>query len=467
MAADNLCKYLVVGALMLAACSGDSSEDTPDMDLPDSTKPVITASKWTSGLVEGGNMGLSPKIALAPDGTIGAAWISAVSSPDGLCTELGEDPPPPDAVTWQIRYGTFDGTSWAIEDVATPRYVGQPRGVDLAFDDSSTALIAGQVGAPAVMFRYCGVHDAAVYRRASAGSWTVDTAVTESGEAAVGEPASDFGTVVGNFPALAVASNGDLALAYKDVHGGGLQSDDFRKADLEMAWKRGGGWTPYAVDPTTGGGDYSDMIFDSQDRPVIVQYVPVENSAAANASGVWVHRSVDDGATWQRVQLYNQPTKQGPSIAKDPSSGKIYVAYYQAQKGYPIVASLEDESNFESVANGWKLEDLGDSRYDEGYGTSIAVSGNGTVGLTYYRCTKAIGGLGECNPADDALIFTYFDGFAWTQEVVEDGEAANCGNAPALTFDANNRPIIIYRCEVPNETGIDTQVHYSRRNSAP
>ncbi len=467
MAVANLSKYLLIGALAIAACSSDSNEDSPDMDLPDSTKPIPTTSKWSSGVIEGGNMGLSPKIATAPDGTIGAAWISVVGTEAGDCVELGEDPPPPIAVTWQIKYATFDGTGWAIEEVATPRYVGQPRGVDLAFDASSTALIAGQAGEPAVRFRYCGVHDAAVYRREAAGSWTIDVAVTESGEAAVGEPASDFGTVVGNFPALAVASNGDLALAYKDVHGGGLQSDDFRKADLEMGWRRGTSWTPYAVDPTTGGGDYSDMIFDAQDRPVIVQYVPVENSAAANASGVWVHRSIDDGATWQRVQLYNQPTKQGPSIAKDPNSGKIYVAYYHAQKGYPVVASLEDEANFESVADGWKVEDLGDSRYDEGYGTSLAVSNSGIVGLTYYRCTKAIGGLGECNPAEDALIFTYFDGFAWEQEVVEEGESADCGNAPALTFDSNNRPIIIYRCEVPNGAGIDTQVHYSRRNSAP
>ena len=72
MAVDNLSKWLVVGALALAACSGDDAPaDEPDMDLPDSTRPNPTASKWTSGVIEGGNMGLSPKIAVAPDGTIG------------------------------------------------------------------------------------------------------------------------------------------------------------------------------------------------------------------------------------------------------------------------------------------------------------------------------------------------------------------------------------------------------------
>lgn len=466
MVADNLSRLALV-ALLSIGCSGEDSPNTEaDMGLPDASRPNPTASKWTSAIVEGGNMGLSPRIAVAPNGTVGAAWISVVGTETGACTELGEDPPPPIGVAWQIRYGTLNGEAWSMENVANPRYVGQPRGIDLAFDANNTALIAGQSGEPAVMFRYCGVHDAALFRRAGAGSWTSETAASESGQAAVGEPASDFGTVVGNFPALAVAANGDVAIAYKDVHGGGLQSDDFRKADLEIAWRQGGGWSQFAVDPTRGGGNFNDMVFDAQNRAVVVQYLPVEDTALANAAGVWVHRSAD-GSTWESVQLYNQPTKQGPSIAVDPSSGKIYVAYYQAQKGYPIVASLEDESSFESVSTGWKIEDLGDSRYDEGYGTSIAVANNGTVGLTYYRCTKAISGLGECNPTDDALIFAYFDGFAWEQEVVDEGDNAACGVAPSLAFGADNRPIIVYRCEVPTGSGIDTQIHYARRKSAP
>lgn len=467
MVVANLSK-LALAALFVAACSGDDSQvEETDTDLPDSTKPQPTVSKWTSALVEGGNMGLSPRIAVAPDGTIGAAWISVVGTETGPCTELGEDPPPPIGVAWRLRYGVLNGDTWSIEDIANPRYVGQPRGIDLAFDANNTALVAGQTGEPATMFRYCGVHDAALFRRTAAGMWTPETAASESGQAAVGEPASDFGTVVGNFPALAVAANGDLAIAYKDVHGGGLQSDDFRKADLELAWRQGGGWSQLPVDPTRGGGNFNDMIFDAQNRPVIVQYLPVEDTALANAAGIWVHRSIDNGATWQSVQLYNQPTKQGPSVALDPTSGKIFVAYYQAQKGYPIVASLTDESNFESVANGWKIEELGDSRYDEGYGTSIAVAPNGTVGLAYYRCTKATAGLGECNPNDDALVFNYFDGFAWEAEVVDEGENAECGTAPSLAFGADSRPIIVYRCEVPVDDRIDTQLHFARRNSAP
>lgn len=463
----NLNKWLVVSAVALAACSEDDTTQTPDAGLPDSTRPTPTTSKWTSDLLEGGNMGLSPKIAIAPDGTIGAAWISVVGIDDGPCTALGTDPTPPNAISWQIRYATLNDATWTIEDVIAPYYVGDPRGIDLAFDANSTALIGGQSGEPLVMFKYCGVNDAAVYSRAGVGNWTIDTAVRESNEAPVGEPASDFGTVVGNFPALAVASNGDLALAYKDVHGGGLQSDDFRKADLEMGWKRGGSWSAYPVAPTRGGGNYNDMIFDSQDRPVIVEYLPVEDTAAANAAGIWVHRSGDEGASWESVQLYNQPTKQGPSIAMDPNSGTIYVAYYHAQKGYPVVATLVDAANFESVAQGWTLEDVGDSQYDEGYGTSIAVSGNGTVGLSFYRCAKATAGLGECTPNDDALIFAYNDGIAWESEVVDEGDSAFCGNAPSLAFDANNRPIVVYRCEIPSGSGIDTQVHYSRRKSAP
>ncbi len=278
-------KYLLVGSLIVSGC-GDKTTDPEENNATstnNSTTPTPQPQRWTTGLVEGGNVGLHPRIAVAPNGTIGAAWMAIEGREDGPCTELGEDPPPPMQIRWAVRYAEFNGTGWSAEDVADLRFVGQPPGIDLAFDANSTAILGGMAGDPVVQFRYCGVNDAAIYTRTSAGNWTAQTAVRNSGEAATGDAASDFGAVVGYWPALAVASNGDVGLAYKDVHAGGIQSDDFRRADLEFAWRRGNAWTPYPVDFGRGGGQFSKMVFDQEDRPIIMHYNPSEDNTGTLA----------------------------------------------------------------------------------------------------------------------------------------------------------------------------------------
>jgi len=444
-------------------CGSENGAGDPDMDLPDSTKPPIQTQRWTSGLLEGGNMGLHPRVARAPDGKIAAAWMAIEGREDGPCTELGGDDPPI-RVVWSLRYAEFNAGSWTAETVGNLPFVGQPPGIDLTFDQSSAPLIGAMAGAPNLMFRYCGVNDAAIYRRSGVGNWTPDIAVRESGEAVTGEEASDFGSILGYWPAVAVASNGDIGLAYKDVHAGGLQSDDFRKADLEFAIRRGTSWTPSAVDIGRGGGNFTKMLFDLQDRPVITQYIPTEDTSGA-LTGVWLHRS-EDGMIWDRVQLHNQPTSAGPTIAIDRRDGTLWTAFYNAQRGYPVVGNLKDDTRFTDTS-AWEFEDVGDSLFDEGYGTSIAVSDSGIVGLAYYRCARATTGLGNCSPAADDLVFAYYDGFAWTREVVGTEGTGQCGNAPHLTFDSNNRPIIVYRCEDTVDGRLDTQIRYATRSSAP
>ncbi len=132
-----------------------------------------------------------------------------------------------------------------------------------------------------------------------------------------------------------------------------------------------------------------------------------------------------------------------------------------------MVGHLKDPTLFANTADGWVFEDVGDSRYDEGYGTSIAVNKSGIVGLAYYRCTRATTGLGQCKPSDDGLIFAYYDGFSWTLEEVELEGDGQCGMAPSLAFDANDRPIIVYRCEDTVDGRLDTQLRFARRSTAP
>lgn len=465
-AKNHRVRFIQMGVVSLCSlalhlgCSDDGVEDEPDADPPQIDVPQTNTERWEIQTIETGGFGLHPRIARADNGSLGVAYISTESTEISDCTEIDEETPPPRS-QWTLRYAAFDGTSWTPETIAEPPYVQSPPGIDLIFNEN-TPIVAGMTGEPNERFLYCGVNNVGLYTRN--GGWTAEDIVTTSSEVIVNDPASDFGEIVGYWPAVAIAPNGDMGIAYKDVHGGGLQSDDFRKADLEFAWRQGGSWNVSAIDASRGAGDFSEMVFDTQSRPVVIQYIPTENAMGPNQTGVWVHRS-EDGSAWQAVQIHNQPTSDGPSLARDATDGTLYAAFYNAQMGFPRVATLTDPDQFESAAQGWEFEDVGDNRFDEGYGTSIAAQ-DGIVGLAHYRCTRVIDGLGECAPAHDALVFDYKVGGVWTQEIVDEGESAACGNSPSLVFDADGRPVIVYRCEVESGDRIENVVRVARRTSA-
>ena len=458
MVAGLLCSGLLV------ACGGDeSTEDNEDMGRADVLRPPMnsTTGGWEIGVIDTGGVGLHPEAAISNGGTIGVAYYNTSLREDGECEELMGEMGNPVRARWQMKYAQFDGTSaWTPELIGEPLYVGTPPGIDLAFN-GETPLVAAMTGDPLPMFLYCGVNNAGLYTRAGAGSWTSEDVAATSADAAFNDPVSDFGDVIGYWPTLAISSTGQMAVAWKDVHGGGLQSDDFRKADFEMAFGAPGGWTANPVDMTRGAGNFADAAFDSAGRIILVQFNQTE--APGFQPGIFAHRSADNGVTWETVQLFSSPTVDGPSITVAPD-GTVHVAYYQSQRGYPEVMTLTDDTQFESVSAGWTKQDIGDSRYDEGYGTSIAVADSGTIAVAHRRCNVSTQ-LGDCNVNDDGLIFTYQNGEVWEREVVTDGDLATCGLQPSLVFDSLNRPVIIYRCEVSNGSTLDVQLQWARRST--
>ncbi len=455
-------------ALLVGACSGGSGKtkqkSEPDVGPTQHHDAGHTEPTWVKQTIGSGDVGLMPELAVSGDDEVGVAFFGTQPTDGGPCTETGSQDPPT-KMFWKVQYASIaaadvDQGNWQIEDVTDVLSLSQPRGLDLAFAPDGTPSVTTMTGDPIQQPPYCGANDVGLLTRNGAGDWSLQTAVTTSGDAATGEPASDYGQVVGYWPALTYDSSGGAFIAYKDVHAGGLQGDDRKRADLELA-HQAGGWTASPVDYGRGAGDFNAIAVDSQDRPIIAYYDPVESTTAQ--LGVWVARPAADGQSFDTVQLFNQATERGPSIVVDPDDDLPRVLFYNSQEGYPQLATQTSESDFGSIGSGWQLDDIGDARYDEGYDASLAVSPSGHLAAVYYRCTKATSGPGNCDAADDALVFAWEDAGDWTREVVDEGSEGFCGRHPSLAFDSTGYAHIAYECEKLVDGELQTQLKYARR----
>ncbi|PKN54957.1 MAG: hypothetical protein CVU56_23765 [Deltaproteobacteria bacterium HGW-Deltaproteobacteria-14] len=411
-------------------------------------------------MVASGDAGRQLQAAVLPDGSPVVAAYADSGDPGGLC-----DPATPTAgerTTWALSYAAPDGAGWRVEPVADVLHLGPPRGFDLAVAPDGTPTIAALTGEPATLPPYCGANDLGLYRRGAGGAWTVEVAVAESDEAATQEPASDFGTVVGLWPALAYDPDGNALIAYRDVHGGSLQGDDFTRADLEVAWQAGGAWRHVPVDWGRGAGELNAAAFDGEGRPVLLQVNP-RDDLIASERGLWVLRSSDDGATWERFRLFRGGMGERPSLAVDPTDGAVWAAWYDGALGLPYVARLADPGRFEDEA-GWEISEIGDHVYDEGRYPSIAVSAAGVVGVAYQRCGRASDGIGDCDPSWDAVVFAWRDGPVWEREVVEDEPDGLCGTYAGLVF-AGEAPVVFYQCQVRHGDDFVTELRAARREA--
>lgn len=454
---------------VLAACGTpeDENAQTNNTTAPTNVIPnnAQNGPRWTSSVVDANNVGLH--VRLVHSGSMfGLVYFDARGTDDGVCETAGDNQP--QRIVWGLHYGTsVDGTSWATEKISDLLHVGPPVGTDLVFDASGSPMVTAMTGEPllAMIPFYCGVNDVGLWTR-NGGGWTDESVVVSSGEAATGHPPSDFGEVVGYWPSIALDNSGNPAIVYKDVHAGSIQSDDLRRADLELAWRQGDGWQNIAIDFGEGGGDHNRIRFDGQNRPHVAYYRATEDRLEPSL-GIWMTRSLDAGATWEKVRLFPSGTSEGPDFVFDPATGLPLVAYYNSERGFPQLAELTDEAQFESASQGWKISDIGDSAFDEGYRTSLAISPGGTVAVAYYRCTRASQGLGDCKPADDGLVFAYRDRDTWIHEVVDPGDAAGlCGQYPSLAFDAAGIAHIAYQCEATDSGSINNTVKVARRATA-
>ncbi|MDD9945211.1 MAG: hypothetical protein OXU20_29480, partial [Myxococcales bacterium] len=250
--------------LVAMGCGGDGA-GMEEMETPKATprRPGEKVDPWQAGTVIAREAGLHPEIVVTGDGNAAVAYYATKARDMGLCDEIeGDDLPM--RMLWDLWYAQESATGFAAEPIGEVLSFNVPQGLDMAVDPAGAPAVATLTGGPHVALRFCSANDVGFYRRVGAGNWQVTAAVRTSGEAATGDAASDYGEVVGHWPGLAIDASGNAAIAYKDVHAGGIQNDDLERADLEVALQNGGGWRAVPVDWGKGAGSYNRALFDAE-----------------------------------------------------------------------------------------------------------------------------------------------------------------------------------------------------------
>jgi len=210
-----------------------------------------------------------------------------------------------------------------------------------------------------------------------------ETAASESGQAVTGDEASDAGFVLAPWPSLAYSNDGEPVVLYKDAHFGSLQHDDAYRADLELAWRRAGSWEHEVVDAGEGAGDYGQLLFNDEGRPIALYAITIDDQEQSR-HGVWAARR-DEAGQRERVQLHEGAIHQEITAGFEPGSGDLLVAFYSAADMAVRLRRLADPTRFADPA-AWDNKLVGSGRYDEGRYVSLAFSATGDVLLAYQRC---------------------------------------------------------------------------------
>lgn len=432
----------VVAALGFYGCKGDDTDWNTDRSTDTGTDTEIVDDSWAIERVEELNAGVQIDLAISASDEVALAYYVTLPTNTGLCEEAGFNPPP--RLQQAIRLARKGPTEdlWRTETVDEPIIYVSPIGLSVAYDGAGNPALA-YAGGPAIS-AHCGANDA-VLSEWVGGAWSNEVVVATSGEATTGSAPSDSGTVVGYWPALAYDSSGNPAFAYKDVHFGTLQRDDTMRADAEFVWRQGG-WSHEAVDFGEGAGDYMDLVFDAEGRPVLAYVIDVE-AQDQSRRGVWISRRETDG-TWTRAQLAAGFVHQRVSIAKDALTGELAVAYYWPKEKAARVRRLLDPERF-AEATAWQNETIGDVRYDEGYYPSLTYAASGELLLAYHRCRSATAAAEGCNPAYEAVILARREvGGTWRNEVVRSAATGSCGEYTRVGADSTGRIIVAYRCTI-------------------
>lgn len=437
-------------------------EQLPEPPREPKPRPPYRDDPWfEKALVEGGGVGLHARAALSPGGRLGIAYWSTDGAEGEPCEDLMIDDPPLE-VKWDLHFAEWsEEGGWGVERVANPLLLGNPPGVDLDYQRNGSPLVSAIGGDAIPDLRYCGGGELTVYTRSSdpeSTEWDREVVTARSDQAMSGEPASDFGFIVGYWPSLSQGEDGSQMLVYQDVHAGSLQRDDLARADLEVALQSssGGGWTHEVIDLGEGAGIFNQALITPEGDQLVLYYISFDAQQAERMrQGLWIARRSSEGA-WEKGLLFGGPTQGQPSMIS--YQGGIAVAYYDPSARRPILAILKEVSRA-TESGAWIRISLGDLKYNEGHSPSLVELSDGRLGVTWYRCGPAE--LEDCRPADDAVIFAYpeqkpnleeqedplkpLEG-SWTMEVVESGEEALCGFSPQIVIERSGRPWIMWQC---------------------
>ncbi len=360
-----------------------------------------------------------------------AEWRCIATECVSVCTEpINGDYEVPVEFDW-VRYAWYDGdgSEWNHEDVTSFSSVILS-GISLRFDGATPTLVfLGGAGGSQV----CGGTDVMVGRRAGPGDWSLAAAVSTSSEAAAGDDCPkmqdicDFGDVVGLWPSMAVAPDGTVGIAYRDIHNG-YTKDAQDCSDLEWTWSApgGGGWGHQWIDLGRGSGLFNSLAFGPDDRPAVAFYngkygiLSFDRQVDGAFTGTVACASGDDcpeglecilqtGFCWNVIARPARAMQnESISLAVAPD-GRFLVAYFDPDEKNLMIAHSADGVAWETG--------IVDSDGSTGLYPSMAIDpASGMPMVAYYRCSNYEPGDLSCNHNTDGLRLAYFSG-EWPGEL--------------------------------------------------
>jgi len=433
-------------SLLFFSCSGDDNNNNGQIggkDTDSGSDPEPSEEQWEIERISSdAGVGLQAKIAIGPNDAPGLAFFENKAFDDGICNEIETDPPIRRRQNLYFAEKQNLTDKWSVDLVDKPVVILEPAGLSLAFAPNGAPALAYTGGIP--QKQYCGGNNAVLAIRGSNGTWTTETASAQSSDSATGDVASDAGFVVGFWPAVAFDSKGQPAIIHQDIHFGLLQSDDIRRTDAEFAWKTGGSWSHEAIDFGEGAGDYNAILFDSTDTPIVFYTIPVEVQMNSR-KGVWAARRSAAGDWDEKVQLYDGSVYKKISVARNPVTGNLTVAYYAAdQKAVQIRTCLNDDDFADATA--WTTEIVGKAQYDEGRYVSLAFTSTGQTVLAYHRCKRLTSTAEGCDQNDEAVVFALKTGNDWNITTIRNADVGSCGEYTSLAIDSANTAYVAFRC---------------------
>jgi hypothetical protein len=412
--------------LALAACKDDGEDPTPDGG-PKNDGGLNPTSPFTKLTLDGPNEIQPLALAVGPGDVIGVAYFFRLGSSDD----------------YEIRYIQVSGGQVSQpEKVATVQRV---YGLSVAFDSNgrpAVAYLGGGSDESAFWFQ----SDMAVAFRTGNNQWTESIAVTQSGQAAAGNPVSDLGFLVGLNPALVF--NGTQAIvAYRDGHSGQFPQQDWAGSDLEVATGGTGGWTPTVV--AAGGnnkqayGGHISMVMGANGQPALV-HDQVFGSADGTGSNVLFQRRNANG-TWTgvlQVQTVGNAQK-GASLAWDSVLGYGIAVVERSDNRLTFIECKGNTATQCTVAGDWTTPDPVFQAGSGGWYPSLAIDPKThDPSIAFYICSNSPGANeGSCNPNDDELRVTTRIVGNW-REVLVDAEG---GITPKMAYLSSGQRVIAYR----------------------
>jgi hypothetical protein len=455
-------------SVMSACVIGCSSSDKPDGGLPDGTNedgtqgdddiPVNRVIRFGMPMtVDQEQAGLSLDLAASADNSFGIAYVKR-GEDVYACNAPGDCPqPPPESAEWScisrecvsvctssilgddevpihsdlVRYAWFNGTDWSHENVASfsSSFLST---IAFRFDGSTPTLayLGGTGG-----LQICGGTDVMVGRRTGAGAWNIAAAVLTSNEATAGgdcpkmQSICDFGDVVGLWPTMAIAPDGTIGIAYRDVHNG-YTKEASDSSDLEWTWAASGGanWGHQWIDLARGSGLFTSLAFGPDNLPAVAFYngkygvLNFDRQVDGAFTGTIECGSNDDcptglsciqstGWCWNAIARPGQSMEpESISLVVAPD-GRYLVAYFDPDNKNLMLAHSADGLSWQTG--------IIDSDGATGLYPSLVIDPQSQMPIVaYYRCSNYEPGQLNCNPNQDGPRLAAFAG-AWPAELTQ------------------------------------------------